>query len=276
MTDKPLCPVCGSEARGDRFICQGCGDDLAKDLGDIPALIEQLDLDLSKQHGVQIGRGRGGSDPGDPEDERFPGSLTPKPLPYDLRASEALTDIRIVLIGWTRVLVEDRGQPWPADDTVSISRWLMCRVDIIRDHEAGDECIREVRGAVKKARRTLDRKRDLVYAGPCGVKDCQEHLYARPGAKSVACAECGAIHDVNERRDWMIDSIRDMLTTPAEAATLLTYFGLRHQRAQVRNLIAVWAKRKRLIPHGVNLNGDATYRFGEVLDMMVGEESRAG
>lgn len=270
-----ICPACGSEAPGDRFICQPCGDDLARDLGDIPALVEQLDIDLSKQHGTRLGDGVGGSETVDAQDAPYAGTLTPKPIPYDLRASEALTDLKIVLVGWTRVLVEDRNQPWPQDDPVSISRWLMCRVDLIRDHEAGDEAIREVRAAVKKARRTLDRKRELIYAGPCEVKDCTEHLYARPKAKEVVCTACGSIHDVKERREWMQAAIDGMLVTPAEAATLLTYFELRSDRTRTRNLIVVWAKRKRLLPHGVNLRGDATYRFGEVLSMVAAEEAKA-
>lgn len=271
-----VCPACKSEAPGDRFICQPCGDWLAHDLGDIPALVEQLEIDLSKQHGVQLGKGKPGTETVDAEDKKYAGTLTPKPIPYDLRASEALTDLKIVLVGWTRVLVEDRNQPWPQDDPVSISRWLMCRVDLIRDHEAGDEAIREVRTAVKKARRTLDRKRELIYAGPCEVKDCTEHLYARPKAKEVVCTACRSIHDVAERREWMMDAIRDMLTTPSEAVTLLTYFGLRHDRKQAANLISTWAKRKRLLPHGVNLKGHATFRFGEVMDMMFAEETRVG
>src|SRR3954469_11779790 len=98
------CPVatCDRPRPGNAHICGACAGQLERDLGDIPGLVDQLDVTLSRQASGGAG---GGSE---------------RPLPFDPRASEALDGLRTTLVGWTRVLLEAYEEDGPRDELAEI------------------------------------------------------------------------------------------------------------------------------------------------------------
>lgn len=247
-------------------ICSQCAWELERDLGDVGAvgqhLSAELDVALSRQ--VRIGGGSGGR------------RSAEKPLPYDATSSEALAVLRSTLVGWVREIVDD--SPWPADRLDSMAGWLLARMPVLVVHKAADEAFEEIGSAVANARRAVDRPVSRVFAGVCanvptqdGVTvgpPCDGRVYGRPGRSVALCEKCRHSHDVEARRQEMLDELDDRLFTAAEIATLGVYLGDAFDRARTRKLINAWASRGLLDVRGLSAAGDPRYRFGDVIERL--------
>jgi hypothetical protein len=156
--------------------------------------------------------------------ERNGARSSEKPLPYDTRASEALSILRSTLVGWVRLAVEEDGAAWPRDTLEAMSALLLSRLPWLRTHPEANEAVDEIGAALTMARRTVDRPVEGWYAGPCGVEydgaPCVAHLYARPGAAEVTCKTCKTIHDVAVRQEWLRTSLEGHLATAREITGL--------------------------------------------------------
>jgi hypothetical protein len=86
--------ACGKPAP-DATVCTSCETRLAVALGDVPALVDELDTTLARQ-------GRGGKGVG------YVHSSPTRPLPYDPKASDAAGHLKAVLVSWVRLVQEDR------------------------------------------------------------------------------------------------------------------------------------------------------------------------
>jgi hypothetical protein len=268
------CPVteCDRPRRGSEHVCGACAGQLGRDLGDIPALVDQLEVTLSRQTSGGAG---GGNE---------------RPLPYDPRASEALDALRTTLVGWTRVLLDGMTRPegprcegcahpsctlidyttWPRDTLTDMARWLLRRHRSLIRHPAAQEIVEEVGDVVRAAGRVIDRPAERWYAGPC---TCGVDLYARVGAVRVMCLACGAEHHIDQRREYLLSSLRDMLATASQAAHILTQLlgsGVVLQPRTVRN----WAVRGHIIAKGTDRQGRPLYRVAECEGMFVAELER--
>src|SRR5207253_6855693 len=72
----PACPLDGKPVHDQAAICAACTADLTQALAEMPALLDDLDLTLSRQ--TALG-------------ERHGGRSSEKALPYDVRASDVST-----------------------------------------------------------------------------------------------------------------------------------------------------------------------------------------
>jgi len=246
---------CGKPTRDTLLLCDSCIWQLEADLGSVPQLVYQLNLTITRQS--RLG-GRNGS------------RATTRGLPYDQRASDALTLLRATLAGWVRVIAHDQPQHYPIDKTLAMAVWLRSRTDLIAVHEAAADLWLEITDATHKGRQAVDAPRQRVYAGPCWAKhpqtgqECLEHLYARPRAAHVACRACGTVHDVEARKEAMRASLHGMLMTTWEIARLAGYFdGIPAEKTF--NLLTTWAAKGRIVPAGRNRAGRALYPFGETI-----------
>jgi hypothetical protein len=95
----PVCrvPSCDRPV-ADAWVCQHCAHNLERALGDIPAVVHQLNLTLAKQTRYADRNERGGNE---------------QPLPMDPQASDAASELRAHLVGWVRLVAEERGIPLP-------------------------------------------------------------------------------------------------------------------------------------------------------------------
>jgi hypothetical protein len=194
-------------------ICSRCMGGLEQALAETPAAVDELHLTLSRQT-AKVG---GDFVRGDSE----------KPLPYSTLASDALGNLRAVIVSWVKLVIEERcEEQWPVDDVTRMSRWLLQRerFEWLRHHDAVLEALAEIGSAVDRARHAVDRRPDRWFAGPCGGETvngpCPEDLYASPTSTAVECRECHATYLMQERRDWLREAAHDFLGSAAEISAL--------------------------------------------------------
>ncbi len=247
------CPYTAGEWR----LCRNCATTLERNLGDLPALVEQLDLTLSRQVG---------------QSDRVGGRGPEKPMAYNVGASNVLGEIKAVLVGWVRDLVESGEGRTPADTHQACALFLVARIRTLRVHPAAEEIAREVADVHRKATEAIDRPPVTFFAGHCEAVDfeaevvavCGKPLYARLGEQTAKC-KCGARYDVEERRGWLLDAAQGYLLTKSDMIRAVAgLLGEDVSDARFRK----WIERERLIGQGPDMMGRETYRVGDVLDLL--------
>lgn len=243
------CEHCERPAPGDQTVCGACEAELGRALDAVPAVMADLDDTLSRQ-----------------TSRTTAGKPAETPLPYDARASEAGWVLRSALVGWVRQLQETKPEEWPADTAPDMAAWLSARLSRLVRHPAAQEAHGEIVTAVRAAQRVTDRPAERQFAGRC--PQCDEPLYARPGAPQVRCrtegCQAGSV-DVDAQRETMLAAIADQLMTATAAADVLT-----HLAAPLKaELVRQWGSRGRLFAHGHDPAGHPLYRVSDVRDLLV-------
>lgn len=242
-------PSCAPYPAGEgAFVCKNCLHGLRRDLGDIPALIDDLHTTLSRQDVVGASSGRRASE---------------SSLPWKETASEALW----VLIDTVMSAVRDfhqPGVPFP-DAPVAGARWLLAESGLVAASRDGGRVVDEIGAAVAKAYEVIDRPPELLVAGQCGHRGCEEYLYARPDAKTTTCRGCGAEHEVAERRSWMVAYAAEM---QLPAVQCLSWVKLLMGKTIPRGTWDGWVyKSGRIASVAQDHVGNPLYRFGDVRDL---------
>lgn len=269
MTDNPCTvPSCSNPA-GDGYVCRGCISGLEQALAETPALLDELMVTRTRERAAAVTSGARG---------------TERALPVHPHAADLARDMHQVLGSWALLLAEERPE-WtlPRDDTADLSRWLLCRLETIRCHVAGGECVDEVRRLRGRVMRTIDNPPDRAFIGPCSAGDpdsdhvCPTHLYAVVGMPHATCPTCDTTHDVATRREHMLREAEDTLVTASEAAAALAaWTSTDDDRAHKRlvDRIRRWADRERLETRGhVDVLGRqrTLHRLGDILDLIAKE-----
>jgi len=250
---------CTRPTRDVLLLCDQCAWEVERALADVPDLVDELTTTLTRQSKLGGGNGKSKS--------------RATPLPYDVRASDRLDDLRTMLGGWTRVIVEDCDQTMPAGSLRAMARFLRSRADLIAKHEAAADIHEEITTAVRDGWRAVDRPAMRLFAGICLVDDCDATLRARPGAVDVVCPKCGITHDVAERRATMRADLDGMLCTAAEIGRLGLYFdGL--DRERTKRLIMTWERRGRIVAHGRAESGAGLFPFGETITAVLAAQGK--
>ncbi|MFE3698611.1 hypothetical protein ACFXO7_12110, partial [Nocardia tengchongensis] len=113
-------------------------------LAELPGLAIELAITETKQARIGVlGRGRR---------ERSFG----QPLPYDFDAAEVAEELHNAVVGWVRLVCEQRAVTYagPAD-TASLARWLGRHVYSLAVTEGAEGCYPELRGIAKRADRVV-------------------------------------------------------------------------------------------------------------------------
>ncbi len=253
------CPVCQCE-QAEGLLCHADTTHLERELGDVAAIVSELDVTLSKQ--ARIGNAG-------------PSGLARERTPINVGAMTVADDLQNTLTTWARDLQPEAWAGYPAPPSVTASRILLFHIDAIRRHPAVVELFDEVTDAIAQARRAVDRPADREYLSQCMVETpdgegrmvtCLAELYARKGASEVTCKVCGITHDVTERRVAMLKRARDMLFTVKEAAQMMgDVGGIRVTEASIRGYV----HRGRIGYHTGTL-----IRLGDLLAVVVDEGER--
>ena len=258
---------CGRPTRDDAYVCDDCIDSLARALGEVPWLDEELDITISGQKGATY------------NGHTSRGAETPSPVHWG--ASEAKGHLKALLVSWALFCAQegvrnsDPRQELPADNLVALSRWLLWRVDGLGLHDIGPEAVDEITSAVAHCHRLIDRPADRQYLGECDLCD-DGRLFARAGSRWAKCDQCEAAEDAEARRTKLLDELDDRLCTAAEIAHLASYMNLRGDREQVRKRINQWHKRGRISREHA-FSEEAVFRFGIVRRLLEQDEAvRAG
>lgn len=258
--------ACGRDI-SDRYVCEVCADSLARALGDIPWLDDELETTITKRKGIDYRRVGGGK-----------GGKTAQPSPPEWTASTARDNLKAVLVAWVLFCAEERvrnqspHQGIPEDTLPAISRWLMWRVDGLALHDIGAEAVDEITSAVAHCHRLIDRPADRQYLGQC---ECGEgRLYARPSGAMARCNTCGQVIDADTLRRKLLAELDDRLCTASEIAKLSTYLGLHDERDRIRKRIERWGANEGHPLRRVSMNGQDHYRFGEAYLALMEHENK--
>jgi hypothetical protein len=161
----PVCRVTSCDRPvAEAWVCQHCAHQLERALGDIPAVVHQLNLTLAKQTRYADRAERGGNE---------------QPLPMDPLASAAASELRHHLCNWVSIVAETRGLPLPAAAIYhpggepgmdTLARWMLHHVEWLRHHEHGHIAVEELTGDMRTARRVIDvpaNRTKFAVPGPC-------------------------------------------------------------------------------------------------------------
>lgn len=274
-----LCPACAGRS-DDGLICNGCTSALRKNIRAIPALMRELDTTLTRQS--QTGTGNGGKN-------------STRPLPFDAHASELADEVKNFLVAWVRTF--ELGD-WPEDGIASICGWFLARDQRIRGHEEGAFFVDEVADVVRRIRRAIDLRPEMVYLGVCGnlidvfheesgditPELCNHQMYARKRDEAHDCpgepgVHCGAIYNVKDRQEYLRELARDQSATIGTCAQVLALFGMPVKAGTIDS----WTRPRTRTDHngdvhvmhpprlwrtGVNEGGANVYRVGDIEDIV--------
>lgn len=195
------CVVCTGDVADGYILCAYCGDQIADGLADVAGmrpsqqpgkphlmletLTAELDTTTSRQDRVVVSHGRGGE----------------TGLPWKDTATGATGELDYYVRYWADRVNRDAEQ-LPAA-VPALARWLWCRVDWLRAHDAARAAHREITTAVARATRAIDlpANRARFEVGPC--PEIEDHGYCdgivwayiatRPEDESaLRCWTCGA------------------------------------------------------------------------------------
>lgn len=151
------CPVC-PRRQDEGLLCHSCTTLLEKELGEVPALVAELNTTLAKQ-GRDQPTGKGG--------------LASERIGYHPGASLAADYLGNTLTTWARDLAPELWNPdeptSPNEPLTSSAAILLDHITEIRRHSAVAELHDEIISAIAQARSTIDRpaNRTIIFVGPC-------------------------------------------------------------------------------------------------------------
>lgn len=199
---KQNCP-CGQPSP-DAFLCKSCSLRLERALGDLPALIADLDITLTRQ--AVTG----------PQSD---GKAADTPPPLHIGAAVVASDLRYTLATSIRYLTEARGiTEAPTDNPPSMARWLLRYADSIRLDPAGPDIAGDIHGITHRIVTVIDlpRTRGRFKVGMCPEVDekgayCPGEIWAHlpaEGVNETARMECQYCHHVYETWQWHRAGVR--------------------------------------------------------------------
>lgn len=121
-------------------------------LAQIPALIEDLSITLTRQD--RLGAGSGGGKRG---------RIDAPPLPINLAAMEARDQLHNTLAGWIRHTCNERGLTYDGTGSpISMAGWLTRWHIALALSEGAEEAIPDLTDAIRRCRRVCDRPADRI------------------------------------------------------------------------------------------------------------------
>lgn len=291
-TTAPACQSCTKPMpTGDNApVCPGCWDTVERQLGDITALVDDLETTLARQARTELDNtGLRPADP-EPDDDHDGLGVHEQALTYDAKAADALRDLHTGLWHWVKLVLDDdpawqpipregpleeAGHPLPAwqrrlpgPGIVPLSAVLLGSSEWLRRHEDALDFTTELEDLTRDARRAVDLAPDRWYAGTCGhvdddhpdVPPCAEKLYPIAGKTHHRCTVCGTTHDVVKRRDQMLDRASELLLNLTELQRAVALTG---RETVTRKQLEGWVRRGKLVRAG-NDGPTALYRVGDV------------
>lgn len=231
------CSRCRADVT-DRYLCTVCTDMLADMLGEIPWLLEQLEVTRTCQDRLTVGA---------------VGRDSARRWPLRVGAMRLAEDVHDMLVDWVERLVEDNGlkffpqmsvgtnfigplrrgwQRLPAGYSGSPTqraRWLAHHINTIASREDCGQLYRDIAHLTGDPDKPNEQGRlvmainrnSRVFAGPCPTLrgydneglpiECGVILYALEGQDEIECPKCGQPIDVKANR-LKAATDRDLLT----------------------------------------------------------------
>lgn len=245
------------------FLCRHHITELADALRSVPALLEDLEVTITRQ--ARTGGQKHGS------------RSSTTPLPWNDHASTCKHELNAIIHAWayeTSQIGEDDRDPLAALNghrTAERADWLRVYLPTYgARHELAGDMYAEIRDAITQATRAVDLPPDRKFIGVCNHqpadwdKPCREDLYAMPNQKYVTCRGCTERHDADTRREEMLARILDQAATTGVLAGLITGLG---------KPIGASTIRKYAVEHSFHVvsrdrNGRPRYLVRDVLEIL--------
>lgn len=154
-------------------------------------------------------------------------------------------------------------KPPAANWEPSACRWLWRHLPDIRLDEEAGRIHTELTRAARRVEKAVDNRDPDMYLGPCDAPDittpdgqtitvgiCGTDMYAHLGDPTVTCHACGAEYDVAERRDWLLEAVRDVWARPGLIASALSTLEMPLTAAVLNNWISRDRRRHERCPLG--------------------------
>lgn len=245
MSDCALC-----DRPTDAVVCTACMAEARRDIADVRCVHAELETTITRQVSKLAAVGS---------------VSRSNPLPYDERASDAAYRLRETLVSWA-VMVADENDEATAWRWGDVPAFLLSWSAWMRHHDAAPEFVTEIREAVARARRAVDRPAPRVYVGRCVT--CGVGVYARKGAESGTCGVCRTQYDVDSVRAIMLEQVTEHLASATEISRALTTMDMPVTAATIRSLV----HRGKLVARDSRpaYAGRRTplYRMGDVLEIL--------
>lgn len=114
----------------------------------VPEIVEELTIATTRQSRL-----------GSRGPQVSTGAHRERPLFFDEYVSAVTDDLRGVLVGWARHVLEHRESAyWPEDSMLSLARWLDHNVVALAMTPGAEEMLDELRDAIGRGWRAVDRK----------------------------------------------------------------------------------------------------------------------
>jgi hypothetical protein len=250
MSDRE-CDVCGQKTPA--FICWKDTKELRK------ALVSAVWLDSQRAEAVRRGRA--------PGRHQAPTSV----VPVTKRGIETAQKLHDCLVGWVRMLCEDKGVTYPGNnETTQLGAWLAHNVASIQYSEFAAEAYGDITDAVANLRRCIDIPEQWQPLGQCkkGADEtthedgCEGYVYYAKGKPEAKCRDCGERYDVEDRKAWLIVSLGAWPLTATQIEQLPPLVDERKIKAAT---VRKWASRGRLFALDEDVYGDARYKLNDVI-----------
>lgn len=246
-------------------VCSDCANDLALSLLYVPLIAGALEDAHVK------GQRFGASGTGVPNPDE-------SPVPFSPRASEARVELLAALTEAADAIAHRRECFRPLNTFVALSRFLAASVSWIRAEHDGPEMVRHLQTVIRSASRVVDRPADVVMLGHCNGtteagETCGAVLYSPANRVQVTCRTCGYVHEVQDRRAWLLGAAEEIELPAAALQRAVDGLGVEVTAKQLEH----WAARGRLVRAGTIrvLNRERpTYRVGDVLDIVNADRQR--
>lgn len=264
MTSDLMCFNCGARTTNGLALCDLCQTAVAKSLEYLPIHF----ANLARWRPSDSGTGR--PVPG----SRWPSNLTNGGTD---RVSEALDYAGNDILGWARMVAEDRGVDLPdasgeAEQVAVLCQWLTDNLASVALSEwcgdfATDVFAKGERQGVRCHERYLAKLSNQCvpgwYAGGCRL--CGHATYVLPGLTWTTCQGCGAATYARDHVEIVLREARGWLATPKRLAeALVALIDTEQSVERLRTRISKWAT-----PEQRNNDGKVTRKAGPLADVAV-------
>jgi hypothetical protein len=199
-------------------------------------------------------------------------------------------EVKTCLVNWVRTF--ELGDDTAKDGIASICGWLLARDQRIRGHDEAPYFVDEIADVVRRLRRTIDLRPEMVYLGvcerivehyadeegDCHPIPCGHQMYARKRDESYDCTGepgfyCGKVYNVAARQEYLRGLARQQSATVGLCAQVLGMFGMPvkvdtiwnwTRPREIRGVVyppKVWAT-------GTNDKGENLYKVGDIEELI--------
>jgi len=305
---------CDGFCHDQAWICPRCVRKLERYLGDLPALMVELEITATRQSRISDRSGprskrsevywRRAGATGDTHDDLATSMEALARSPFNWKASDDLYAARNALTSWVRILVDEGAEllgPVPVGpicwsrprcthmtcwqvrthemlDEAALCLWLLRQLDWFRSRREATEFyddIKHLHGAILRA---IDRSVPLIFAGSCTT--CKTVEPDGTVLKINLYARLGAntvrCHKCGSEYDTA--ARRDQMLTDAWGM-LFNSAGIALAAASFGyelkgERIRKWKQRGLITPRGMDADGNPTYRLGDIFDKLHADQAR--